>query len=91
MAPKMKKLSMTIPSDVVDDLDHVSSRLSISRSALVSQLLAAALPDMRRLLDLVPPAPTAADLVRFRGESEDVVRARVDSVRRSADDLFSGE
>lgn len=91
MSAQMKKVSLSIPPALVADLDHVSARLGISRSALVSQLLDSALPDMRRLIDLIPPAPSAADFVRFRGESADVVRSRVESVRQSADDLFSGE
>lgn len=91
MSAPMKKVSLSVPPHLVADLDHVSGRLGISRSALVSQLLDSALPDMRRLIDLIPPAPSAADLVRFRGESADVVRSRVESVRQSADDLFSGE
>ena len=87
----MKKVSMSLPAAVVDDLDHISARLGISRSALTGQLLAAALPDMRALLDIIPPAPTPSDLVRFRGESADVVRARLDSLLRAQSDLLSGE
>lgn len=87
----MRKVSMSLPADVVGDLDHISARLGISRSALTGQLLAAALPDMRALLDIIPPAPTPSDLVRFRGESTDVVRARIDSLLRAQSDLLSGE
>lgn len=88
--PKMKKVSMSMPDSLVSDLDYVASRLGVSRSALVSQIMCEAMPDMRKLLEMIPPSPTPADLVRYRGESEDVIKARVESLLRSQDDLFSG-
>jgi hypothetical protein len=56
---------------------------------LVSQLLVDGVEHMRRLVELIPPNPTPADLVRMRGESVDVVKARLDSLKGLSDDLFS--
>ena len=81
-----KKVSLSLDEGQVEDLDVISRRLGISRSALVSQLLAEALPDMRRVVELIP-----ADLVRFRGESASIVEARMEKLRQAATDLFRVE
>jgi hypothetical protein len=86
-----KKVSLSIDESQVNDLDHISTRMGISRSALVSQLLAEALPSIRKVIDLIPPSPTAADLVRLRGESAVIVEERMESVRRATSDLFRVE
>lgn len=86
-----KKVSLSLDEGQVEDLDVISQRLSISRSALVSQLLAEALPEMRRVVELIPAAPTAADLVRFRGESASIVEARMEKLRQATTDLFRVE
>jgi cobalamin-dependent methionine synthase I len=86
-----KKVSLSLAEGQVDDLDIISQRLSISRSALVSQLLAEALPEMRRVIELIPAAPTPADLVRFRGESTAIVEQRMEKLRQVTTDLFRVE
>lgn len=84
-----KKVSLSLESTSVDDLDYITGRMGISRSALVSQLLIEALPAMRQVIDLIPASPTPADVVRYRGESTAIIQDRLESVRRATDDLFS--
>lgn len=84
-----KKVSLSLEASTVDDLDYVTNRMGISRSALVSQLLLEALPSVRQVIELIPDAPTAADVVRYRGESKAIVQSRLESARRATDDLFS--
>lgn len=86
---KIKKVSLSLDANLVTNLDYLSARMRVSRSALVSQLLADGVTEMRRLLETIPPAPTPADLVRMRGESVDVVKTRLDSLKGLSDDLFS--
>ena len=64
--------------------------MSVSRSALVTQLLLDGVAHMRRLVEVIPPNPTPADLVRMRGESIEEVRARIGSLKSLENDLFSG-
>ena len=71
------------------NLDYLSSRMSVSRSALVTQLLLDGVAHMRRLVEVIPPNPTPADLVRMRGESIEEVRARIESLKSLENDLFS--
>lgn len=87
----IRKISLSLDSALVVNLDYLSARMGVSRSALVSQLLADGVSEMRRLLETIPPAPTPADLIRMRGESVDLVKARLDSLRGMSDDLFSGK
>lgn len=86
---KMRKISISIPASLVDDLDYLSARTGTSRSAIISEFLAEGATHTRRMLELIPSNPTPADIVRMRGQSEDVVRARLGQLRGMADDLFS--
>jgi hypothetical protein len=89
MRRKHPKISLTLPAEVVDDLDYVSGRLSITRSALVSSILPEGLHALRELAERLPINPTPEDVVRLRGESEALVRERIESLKGMADDLFA--
>lgn len=84
-----KKVSLSIDEAHVEDLDYITTRMGISRSALVSQLLGEALPSMRKVIELIPAAPTPVDVVRYRGESAAIIEERLESVRRATTDMFS--
>lgn len=88
--PRMAKVAMSLPRSLVDDLDYLVARLGVSRSALASELLSDSVSEMRRILSVIPPNPTPADLLRMRGESEAFVRERIANATRLTDDLFSG-
>lgn len=88
--PRMAKVAMSLPRSLVDDLDYLVARLGVSRSALAAELLSEAVAEMRRVVSLIPPNPTPADLLRMRGESEAFVRERIANAARLTDDLFSG-
>lgn len=86
----MLKVAMSLPPALVDDLDYLTGRLGVSRSALVSELLSDAAAEMRRVMSVIPPNPTPADVLRMRGESEVFIRERIATASRLTDDLFSG-
>lgn len=86
---KQRKISVTVSPELVADLDNVAGRLGVSRSAIISELLAAPVSDMRAMLDQLPLNPTPADVVRFRGASAEVVRDRLSNLQGIADDLLS--
>lgn len=87
---KMSKIAMSLPPSLVDDLDFLSARLGVSRSALAAELLSDAAAEIRRVVSLIPPNPTPADLLRMRGESEVLIRQRIASATQLTDDLFPG-
>lgn len=89
MERKLPKISVTVSPEVLADLDHVTKRLGVSRSALVSGLLGDLLPDMRSVLDAVPLSPEPLDVVRFRGASAGIVRKRLEELQEIDSDLFS--
>lgn len=91
MKRNLAKISITIPPEVLADLDFVVGKLSISRSALVGSMLEDGLPALRELAELIPVNPTPEDVVRLRGESETVVRERIEMLKGMANDLFSGQ
>lgn len=91
----MKKTSLSLSPSLVADLDYVSKRMGVSRSALVCNILAEPVSDMRSILDEILAGADAdmksADPVRFRGKSADLVDERVEQFKAlvAGDDLFS--
>lgn len=85
----MRKITISMPDNLVTNLDYLAARIGASRSAIIAEFLAEGVLQSRRLLELVPPNPTPADLLRMRGQSEQVVRERISSLQGMADDLFS--
>lgn len=91
MERNLRKISVTLPPDLVADIDYVARRLGVSRSALMGQLLPDGISAIRGLLVGVPENPTPADIVRFRGESAEEIRRRVEDLKGLADDLLSDQ
>jgi len=85
----LKKISITAPPPLVDDLDYLAGRLGVSRSAIVSEILGVTVSDMRRIFELIPPNPTQSDVLRMRGESAELVRQRLASLQGIAHDLLA--
>lgn len=82
------KISVSLPRPLVDDLDYLASRMGVSRSALIATLLGDGVADARKILEMIPPNPTPADVMRLRGQSEEVVRSRIENLKGMADDLL---
>lgn len=86
---KQHKVTLSLSPQLVADLDYLAERTGVSRSALVSEILLEPIAEMRRLMAMIPPNPTPADVLRLRGSSADVIRERLASLQGIADDLFS--
>lgn len=86
---KRQKVSLALDPSLVADLDYISARFGVSRSALVSVLMAGPASDARKMLSTVPDSPTPLDLIRFRGESAELARERLESLKGLANDLFA--
>lgn len=84
-----KRISLSVPSGLADDLDYISSRLGVSRSGFVTQLLIGAdLGRLRSLLSAVPESATEADARRFRGESREFIREQLERISALQGGLF---
>ena len=88
MKRNLQKISITLDPELLQDADAVAARLGISRSALIAECLSDNLHIMKRLLAGVPIDPVSRDVLRLRGESADIVRARLESLKGMADDLL---
>lgn len=80
-----KRCSVSLPSDLVDDLDYISKRLRMSRSALLSSILAEGLPSLVQIVTVLPEdlsKVTDVDARRFRGETADVLSKQVADIIR---------
>lgn len=89
MERHQKKISITISPELVSDLDFISRRLGVSRSALISEMLSEPVRVAAELFHTIPENPTPEDVLRFRGDSEDVVRGRIAQLNAMTHDLFS--
>ena len=87
----MRKLSISVPAVLVEDLNYLSRRMKVSKSALIANLNVEPIHDMRMLLESVPENPTEEDLIRSRGASADLVKKRISNLSKlvDGDDLFS--
>lgn len=88
MRQKMVRMSFTLPPPVRADLDYLSDRMGVTKSALVAELLGGPLSDLRSLMEMVPDNPTEADVLRARGKSNELIVKRLQSLRRIEGDLF---
>ena len=88
MSEKMVRMSFTVPPSIRQNLDYLSSRMGITKSALVSELLTTPLSDLRDLMEMVPDNPSEADLLRASGKSNELIAARLRSLRSIEGDLF---
>jgi hypothetical protein len=88
MSEKMVRVSFTVPPQVRSDLDYLSTRLGVTKSSLVSELLGSPLSDLRDLVETVPDNPTPADYLRAKGKSNALIADRLRSYRAIEGDLF---
>lgn len=79
---KLSRTSFTLPPQMLKDLAYISDRIGVSRSALLANLSAEPIADLRRLLESIPASPTPADVLRLRGESEALVMSRLANLRQ---------
>lgn len=85
----MKRVSFTLPDQVLDDLTYVSRRVGVSRSAVLSEVIGPAFSEMRRLLEDIRDVSDSEEAVRLRGKSAALVEKRIANLRRLTSDLFS--
>jgi hypothetical protein len=88
MSQNMVRVTFTVPPRIRADLDYLSDRLGVTKSALVSELLEAPLGDLRELMEMVPENPTSDDILRARGKSNSLIAQRLRNLRSIEGDLF---
>jgi len=88
MSEKMVRVSFTVPPQIRSDLDYLCGRLHVTKSALISELLAGPLSDLRELTEMVPDNPSQADFLRAKGKSNALIAKRLRSYRAIEGDLF---
>lgn len=89
MSGAVKRVTLSLPSKVVSDLDFVSKSLGVSRSALVSGLLADILPPLIPLASIAHSSVSESDSRRYRGEFKAEMQAMLSQLSEGLqDDLF---
>ena len=89
---KARKITVSLPDDVVANLDYISKKMRISRSALLSSLLVSSLPGLVEIVDCLPDAGvelTGSDARRLRGVSGKVIGDEISRlISGGQDDMF---
>lgn len=88
MSEKMVRMSFTVPPSVRANLDYLSTRMGVTKSALLTELITTPLGDLRDLMEMVPDNPTKEDVLRASGRSNELIAARLRSLRSIEGDLF---
>lgn len=88
MTHKMVRMSFTVPPSVRANLDYLSTRMGVTKSALLTELITTPLSDLRDLMEMVPDNPTKDDVLRASGRSNELIAARLRSLRSIEGDLF---
>lgn len=84
-----KRVSLTLPNNLVDDLDYVSRALQITRSGLVSELLTAGASEVRRIVELSIAATSNdnnADNSVTLARDPEKIRSYLSSISQAIDD-----
>lgn len=87
---KSRRVTVSLPPDIVDKLDYVSRRLRSTRSGLLSVILRDSIDPLVEIASALPDPgldPTQDDVRRFRGESARVISELVDELQRCAHDV----
>lgn len=85
-----KRITLTIDPVLLEQIDHVSALMGVSRSAFISQVLTGSVGEMHNFLKAVK-VPDDPDAARMRGRSADYVQARVEDLLATIEsDLFKG-
>jgi hypothetical protein len=99
MSEKMVRMSFTVPPQFQDDLNYISARMGISKSAALVNLLSEPLPSIVQLLREIPAEPPTDDLGkrrvarRFRDSSMQAIEDETAKLKSILDgmDLFTGD
>ena len=90
MARSVKKITLSLPSDLADQTTYLASRFGVSRSALVSELLTEPVALFYGLVSTIPENPSPEDAIRYRGSAADILRAKIEEMQNATIDLFGG-
>lgn len=82
----VKRLTVSLDADLVDEINFLHRRLGLSRSAMLNEFLRGGVMAVSSAYRDLPAVPTDRDLLRLRGRSLEVVRERI----REAESVLGG-
>ena len=90
---KTQRITLSLPSEVVSNLDFLSNTMGVSRSAFVSALMSDILPPLVPLAKIAAQCGKEGDSRRYRGEFASELNSMLerlnDGLEGIQDDLFS--
>lgn len=87
---KTKRMSMTIPETVFNDLEYVSRHLRVSRSSLISEILGSNIGSIRTIIEqCIPDGSDLNDDASSLARDPEKVRSYLDSLSSALTDAQS--
>lgn len=80
-----KRVTFYIDESLNEDISVISSRMGISKSILISKLLEIPLKDLRGLLAHLPESPSRDNILKFRGDSKNLINHRLSEMNKILD------
>jgi len=71
------RATFTLSAPTATGISYIAKRMGITQSALLNQLLAQPIADLKALLETIPPTPDHESVLRMRGASVDVINRRI--------------
>lgn len=82
-APLTRPVTLSLPLTLLADLDRIAQRMKVSRSALLSELLAVPVKAMAEVVDAIPAVgATESDVRRAKGKSTALITAAVQEAQQ---------
>lgn len=84
---KTKRTSMSLPEDLIDDLDYCSRKMSVTRSSIVTEMLSQGVTSLKYILEQAMPDNDSIDKPLRRSSSEvaELLRDQLSHVRNMVD------
>jgi len=78
------RITMTIPNNLLSDLDFISRSLGLSRSGLICEILSGNVSSIREIIELsIPPDSLDSDSPQLRKPEK--IRSYIDSILTAVD------
>lgn len=85
--PSVKRITVSLPPEVLEQLDLVAKAMGLSRSAFLSGLLGQTLPPICSLASVTPPDGSEGSSRRYRGELVSHINSMISGLQDELRDL----
>lgn len=90
MASSVKKITLSLPIELVEQTTYLASRFGVSRSALFGELLAQPVSVMFDIISEIPAEMTPEESIRYASTASESLQQVFEDLKNATQDLFGG-